>query len=361
MHPTTPLVIAYQSLDDMNQFVRVKPSSGETCTVVVHLDPVQSSYLTATVGPNPANTVDIEVSLIKVPTSTNPITTSITGYWSATGVPNPVVCDATNQNFFSIPVIIAMSRHQGLLSWYQRPTWLWVEPGRFTGLQGAFSPSGPFMNVGKGSSFTVPVYMGSYFFQQTIRPGGDVSGTVTDDSGKVQSGLSVNLIYGGTPSTTATDGTFYVAGLLWGQNLVTFANSITFIDAGTGKNRTETAAAEVVVPAEVPYGSMQVKVVVQIFPPPPACNCSPWCAIGFGTINGSQTPVYYSGGANPPYNAPPTCDIPLVTVTPPNGPPFAISSGSGRHQNSGPNPASGTWTVTTVVCGQTKTATITVP
>src|SRR5579862_9428068 len=56
LSPTTPLVIAYQSLDDMNQYVRVKPSSGETCTVVVHLDPVQSSYLTATVGPNPANT-----------------------------------------------------------------------------------------------------------------------------------------------------------------------------------------------------------------------------------------------------------------------------------------------------------------
>jgi hypothetical protein len=27
------------------------------------------------------------------------------------------------------------------------------------------------------------------------------------------------------------------------------------------------------------------------------CNCTPWCAIGFGTFADGETPVYYSGGA----------------------------------------------------------------
>jgi hypothetical protein len=256
-----------------------------------------------------------------------------------------------------------MTRQQMAVTWYQRPEYLWVEPGRFAGLQGSISPAGPFMNVGKGTSFTVPVYMmpmAGYYFQQTLRPGGDVSGIITDDSGKAQPGLSVDLIYGGALSKTASDGSFYLS-LPWGKNLITIANSLTFTDPDTGSNRTETAAAEIIVPATNSYGTAQLKAVVKIFPPPPACNCTPWCAIGFGSINGSSTPVYYSGGANMSDTAPSNCGTPQVTVTPPNGPPFAIEAGPGCHQHSGDNPASGTWTVTTVVCGQNKTASITVP
>jgi hypothetical protein len=203
--------------------------------------------------------------------------------------------------------------------------------------------------------------MKAYYFKSTKRPGGDVSGALTDDAGNPQSGFSVDLLYGGAPATTASDGSFNVVGLPWGTNVLSLINSLTFVDPGTGTNRTETAGIEVMVPAIVPYGTLQFKVVVQIFPPPPACNCSPWCAIGFGTINGAQTPIYYAGGANPPKGVPPNCGVPQVTVTPPNGPAFAITPGSGRHQNSGVNPASGTWTVTTVVCGQTKMASLTVP
>ena len=92
-----------------------------------------------------------------------------------------------------------------------------------------------------------------------------------------------------------------------------------------------------------------------------ACNCTPWCAIGFGSLPGGQTPVYYAGGANPPKNGTADCDQPQVTVTPPSGTTYSITPGSSRHQNSGPNPASGTWTVTTTVCGQSKSCTVTVP
>ena len=92
-----------------------------------------------------------------------------------------------------------------------------------------------------------------------------------------------------------------------------------------------------------------------------ACNCTPWCAIGFGTLPGGLTPVYYAGGANPPKDAPPSCDVPEVKVTTPNGTTYPIIAGSARRQNSGPNPASGDWTVTTSVCGQSKSCTVTVP
>ena len=91
------------------------------------------------------------------------------------------------------------------------------------------------------------------------------------------------------------------------------------------------------------------------------CTCTPWCAIGFGSLDGGQTPVYYAGGANAPKNDTSNCDVPQVTVTTPSGTTYPIRPGSSRHQNSGANPASGNWTVTTTVCGQSKSCTVTVP
>src|SRR5450432_236525 len=88
------------------------------------------------------------------------------------------------------------------------------------------------------------------------------------------------------------------------------------------------------------------------------CNCTPWCSIGFGTPPEAQTPVYYAGGANSPNGGMPDCGQPQVTITPPGGVAFSIAPGTSHHHNSGPNPASGTWTVTALVCGQSKPATI---
>jgi hypothetical protein len=75
-------------------------------------------------------------------------------------------------------------------------------------------------------------------------------------------------------------------------------------------------------------------------------------------MDGVQTPIYFSGGANGPEDAPANCGPVQVTVTPPNGNPFSIKAGSGKHQNSGRNPAPGVWTVTTTVCGQSKSCSI---
>jgi len=212
-----------------------------------------------------------------------------------------------------------------------------------------------------GVSFWVPPDHDAQFFSGNVRLGGGLSGNVTDTAGNPQTNLTVGLPYGGATTTTAGDGSFLLGLLPWGTNLIALMKSITFVDSGTGSNRTETAGIEILAPATNSYGAVQLKVEAQVWQPPPACNCSPWCAIGFGTFNGVQTPVYFSGGANAPKGVPPNCGQPQVTITAPGGAPLPIKPGTGRHQNSGPNPTPGMWTVTTTVCGQTKSCTVTVP
>lgn len=361
---STNIPMLFSTLDPryVDQYIEVYPSFFEPCTVVVNLDPQPSRYIDAhVVGANPANWVEIEVSPVNVPLSTNVILATVSGEWHATGFPLLSGCDATNAHPFSVPVKIALSRSKWQLSLSSDRQNLWINPGSAVALQESDSLSGPWVNVGMGVSFWVPPDHTSQFFSGTLRLGGGLSGTVTDMSGNPQTNLTVSLPYGGATTTTLGDGSFLLGGLPWGTNLIAITKSYTFVDTGTGSNRTETAGIEILAPATNSYGTVQLKVEAQVWPPPPACNCSPWCAIGFGTLNGAQTPVYFSGGANPPKGVPPNCGEPQVTVTPPVGATFPITSGTGRHQNSGPNPAFGTWTVTTTVCGQTKSCTVTVP
>ncbi len=357
-----PMLFSSLSPNYLDQYIEVYPSFFEPCTVVVNLDPQTSPYIDAhVVGPNPANWVEIEVSLLNVPMSTTPILATVSGEWHATGIPLLSGCDATNANRFSVPVKIALSRFKWQLTLSSDRQNLWINTGSAVALQASDSLSGPWINIGMGVSFWVPPDHKAEFFTGTTRLGGGLSGTVTDAAGNPQTNLTVGLPYGGASITTGSDGSFLLGGLPWGTNLIAMMKSITFVDPGTGSNRTETASVEVLVPATNSYAAVQLKVEAQVFPPPPACNCSPWCAIGFGTLNGVQTPVYFSGGANPPKGVPPTCGEPIVTITPPGGAALPITPGTGRHQNSGPNPAFGAWTVTTTVCGQTKSCTVMVP
>lgn len=361
---TTNIPLTFTTLDPRysDRYIEVYPSFFESCTVVVNLDPQTSQYIEArVVGPNPANWVEIEVSPVGVPLSTDVIKATVSGEWHATGFPLLSGCDATNANRFSVPVEIALSRSQWKLSLSSDRQNLWINTGSGVALQASDSLSGPWINVGMGVSFWVPPDHNAQFFSGTVRLGGGLSGTVTDTAGNPQTNLTVELPFGGAMTTTAGDGSFLLGLLPWGTNLISITKSITFVDPGTGSNRTETAGIEILAPATNSNAAVQVKVEAQVWPPPPACNCSPWCAIGFGTLNGAQTPVYFSGGANAPKGAPPNCGQPQVTVTPPAGPPFPITPGTGRHQNSGSSPTSGTWTVTTTVCGQTKSCTVSVP
>ena len=88
-------------------------------------------------------------------------------------------------------------------------------------------------------------------------------------------------------------------------------------------------------------------------PPPPACQCTPWCGIMSGVVDGFQK-VVAGGGANG------SCqDTPVVQITGPGGLNLTLLPGQKRLVFD--PAASGTWTVTSTVCGRTKTCQITVP
>lgn len=354
-----PMVFSTLNPRYVDQYIEVYPSFFEPCTVVVNLDPQPSPYIDAhVVGANPANWVEIEVSPVNV-FSGNVIQGTVSGEWHATGLPALSGCDATNAHYFSVPVKIALAPSQWKLNLSSDRQNLWIDTGSAVALQAADNLAGPWMNIGMGVSFWVPPDHNAQFFTGTLRLGGGLSGIVTDKTGNPQTNLTVGLPFGGATITTGSGGSFLLGGLPWGTNLIAMMKSITFVDPGTGSNRTETTGIEILAPATNSYGAVQFKVEAQVWPPPPACNCSPWCAIGFGTFNGAQTPIYFSGGANPPKGVPPTCGQPQVTVTTPSGTTFPITPGTNRHQNSNPSP--GTWTVTTTVCGQTKSCSVTVP
>jgi len=358
-----PLVFS----DTGARYIDIMPSAFEDCIVAVNLDTQPSPYIATEFVPfapfssvNPANWVRIKVSLKNLPPGTNTITTSISGEWHATGFPTGQGCDATNANRFTVPVTISLQRSQWAVGLINGGNDISIDTRKTMTLQCSDCVWGPWQNLGIGSKFVVMPMGDTKFFQGDQRIGGPLIGVVFDNSGKPQSGIQVGLPLGGASAVSAADGGYSV-NLPWGDNQLSFTKSITFIDPGTGSNRTETAGVETVVPGTNSYTEAQLKVDVQIIPPATNCTCSPWCAIGFGTLNGIQTPIYFSGGANPPKGAPANCGQVQVTVTPPTGAPFSIKPGSGRGQNSGPNPALGTWTVTTTVCGQSKSCAVSVP
>lgn len=348
-----------------SELIGVVPARGEACTVVVNLDPPTSSAISTSFSPaNIANAVWIRVTA-------NPfagparVDTVLTGEWHATGLPLNNQCDATNANYFSVPISIREPLSWTIARLQAMPQMFRIDThGISWGLRASDSLSGPWYNVGLGSNFVIKADMNAQFYRMTRHLGSAVGGIITDGTGKAQSGISLDFPYGGLGTTTFTDGSFSLYGLPRGTNIIGLLKPITFTDPTTGSNRTEKVGLNIEVPASNPtnifYKMLQFQVSILWFPLP-ACNCTPWCAIGTGTIEGGQTPVFYAGGAIPPNSGPADCGQVQVTVTPPNGPPFSITPGSARHQNSGPEPASGTWTVTTTVCGQSKQASITVP
>jgi hypothetical protein len=361
LDPTVPMEFGFELFNSSVGSIFVSPSIGEPCIVEVTLQPVSSDYIIAEV-PFPAigNEVEIVVQVIKQPPPGPPVKESIKGEWHATGAPPNKGCDAVTPNDFTVPV------------WIYPPTKVFdvkldsdshnLELASATPviLQAATDPSGPFENVGQGKSFTVVPQEQSMFFRAAKELGEAATGTLTDRMGDPQSGLKLSFPFGGAGTMSATDGGFTLPRLPKGNNSIAVTKPLSFPDPVSGATRTESFGIEVTIPSTNSIVTVQIRIEVQVFVIP-ACNCTPWCAIGYATINGSQTAVYFAGGANPPKNGAANCGQAQVTVTPPNGAAFPIKSGSGRRQNSGPNPASGTWKVTTAVCGQEKSCDVTVP
>jgi len=342
-----PMVFYYpqEAYDDD---VGVDPEDYEPCLVDVYLDPPTSTLVDAAVLTDlPANSVDILVLILRAP-SNHLETATITGYWEATGEPADEGCDGYDE--FSIPIVVSD----------QEPKWqinlvtgelIDLNTGYPCALQYSDCPTGPWEIWGIGQKFRVPPEMTEGYFQRSKQTGGFVNGMITDPFGNPIPGIGLDLLYGGSPATFDSLGNFSFASRQpKGMNVYKITNPI---------GASLSVAAKVTNNTVVNY----VVAMAAVTNPPPTnvCNCTPWCAIGYGTLPGGLTPVYYSGGANSPKSGAVGCDQPKVSVTPPSGKSFPIKSGSNRRQNSGPNPAAGTWTVTATVCGQIKTATVTVP
>ena len=334
--------------DEFYAYVKVLPTYLEPCTVVVNLNQQASTLISAQVlPPNPANKVWIRVLVLRPPVN-HFETATLSGEWHATGLPVGYGCTATNPNPFTVPISVTDQelRFQIGLSINQQSVKL--DSGYYSALLAGSCVTGPFRDIGVGTSFSLPLDMPMKFFQRSKPIGNLLGGIITDPMGNLLSGIQLSLPYGGLSATSDSTGTYIFPWLPYGINALNLTNPI-----GASLNLEVTNTDDTV---------MDFKVDMEADPPVTnACNCTPWCAIGFGSAPGGQTPVYYAGGANPPASGVPNCDTAVVTVTPPSGPAFTITAGSNHHQNSGPNPASGTWTISTTVCSQTKTASVTVP
>jgi len=352
--PSNPMVFYYPR--EISGRFYVDPSYDEPCTVVVNLNASTSTLVNAQVlPPNPENSVTVAVQILRAP-SNHLENATITGEWHATGLPAGHSCDATNPNPFSVPITVTDQTPLMQIQSIGSGGWLNVT-GPFGALQFSRCLDGPWTTLGIGQVFKVKIMMDIGFFRETKQLGRFVGGVVLDNSNAPVPNLTIGLQYGGSKTFTDFGGAYSLSRLPIGMNWLSITNP------GTGANL-NVEIANTNNTATNAYTDAMITAVLATAPlisPTNICNCTPWCSIGFATLNGGRTPVYFAGGANNPNGGTPECGQPQVTVTPPVGAPFTISAGASSHHNSGPNPASGVWTVTAVVCGQTKSASITVP
>ncbi len=346
--PSVPLTIYFPN--GQPETIGVVPESGELCTVVVENVKVSDpTLISAVVLVSPANSVYIRVVSLRVPTN-HLETATVTADWYATGFPLNGGCTAVTPNPFTVPIQISDQEPKFQIS-IDNAKWINFNTGFKAALQSSSCLTGPWINMGFGQMFSVYNDMrpGGQFYQRSTMPAGPVTGTISDPSGNPLQGVQFDLYYGGAPATTDTSGYYSLNWLPYGMNVITISNPVVNASLNVEVNDSNYVNEDWVVDLEVEDEDTNV------------CDCTPWCAIGYGSLNGGVTPVYYSGGASQPKGSGNTCDEPVVTVMPPSGPSITIRAGTRGRQNSGPNPTPGTWTVTAVVCGKTKTATVDVP
>jgi hypothetical protein len=331
----------------------------EPCTVFVNMDPPKNPLLGVDVAPNPAIEVDVDVFLKDLPPANQVIDTEVTGEWHATGLPEGFGCDAVMPNKFTVPVQIIFNPPKWFITYDETSERVNIDTHRPVTIQGGIDLKN-WMNIGVGQTFSVAPEGQLYFFREIKLMGGNLLGTITDPAGKPQTGITADLSEGGRNTKPDDKGNYVMNFMPFGDNLIQIIKTFLITDPVTGEKGTNLATFDLVVPIIKAYGTLNLKVEMQTFQIP-LCNCTPWCSIGFGAYDGTTTPIYFSGGANPPKAGPASCGAVEVTVTRPDGSILPLKAGKGRHQNSGANPMPGTWKVTTKVCGQEKTCTIDYP
>jgi hypothetical protein len=320
----------------------------EPCTVGVNVTN-SSSLLNATVlTPNPANTVWINIKVLRPPVGSYELAT-VSGEWHATGLPAGYSCDATNPHPFTVSVGVW---HSNLVwqVWQATPgstrNELTLDAGENCTLQFANSVTGPYFNVGQGQRFTICTDMGAAFFQRsTPRLGGYAAGYVRDGSGNPLANIKLGLLYGGPTARSDAYGAYAFPPLTWGTNLFTLTNPL-----GASLNVLAPILSNLVASFTV---SMTVGAAVS--------NATPWCAVGYAALDGVQSPLYYAGGVSRSGTWTGSHTWPQVWVNPPGGNAFSIRPGSSWYQNSGPNHKPGLWTVTTIWSGLSNSASLMVP
>jgi hypothetical protein len=208
----------------------------------------------------------------------------------------------------------------------------------FTLVPGVSSPAG-FPMAGLHSAF---------FKLADIYPHGTVTGHVGNLGGYViQAGDA------GPVTQTQTDGAFTVPGVPAGTFDVLVYRRTLVVEPATGKVETFLDAVPVEVEvAEGGQASIEIqKVEFSGRADRPPCGCTPWCGIIAGTVNGIPQ-VSAFGGAQGPCSAQAT-----VTISAPDGTEVTNPARRKIFKPAG----NGTWTVTSAVCGITKTCTIALP
>jgi hypothetical protein len=333
----------------------------EPCTVFVNVDDPDSPLLSVEVSPSPALEVVITVYLNGIPPPGAVVTTEITGEWHATGEPADSGCTATEKHIFKVPVRISSSPPGMEITHDEKQGTVEIKTEQPVALQESTTVTGGWISTGVAQVFSKLADQQATFFRQIKEIGGGVLGTATDSSGKPQVNTTIGLPDGGPKAATDNNSGNYILKLLpFGDNLLQMVKTFLVTDPVTGELGTNLATFDIVIPIVKAYGTLNFKVEMESISIP-FCNCTPWCSIGFATLDGTATPIYFSGGANPPKGGPASCGAVEVTVTRPDGSTFQLKAGKGRHQNAGPNVMPGTWKVTTKVCGQEKTCSISYP
>jgi hypothetical protein len=138
--------------------------------------------------------------------------------------------------------------------------------------------------------------------------------------------------------------------------LVTFVtikkSDITDPGTGTKQSYTNTIPFGALVSAAAEIVKLAADIQVEVAQAA-ACGCTPWAGAAGGTVGGVQK-IVLGGGANGKCN-----EKPVVHVTGPGG--IDVTLGEKERRRTFEPAADGQWTVTSTVCGLTKTVTLTLP
>jgi hypothetical protein len=358
-------VLPFRTIGVVPEFELLFSASGpviyeEPCTVFVNVDDPDSPLLSVHVSPSPALAVVITVILNTIPPPGVVVNTEITGEWHATGKPDNSGCTAVMPNLFKVPVRISSSPPGIEITHDETQGTVQIKTEQPVALQESTSVTGGWISTGIAQLFSKVADQQAAFYRTIKEVGGGVVGTATDPSGKPQTNTTIGLPDGGPKAATDKTGNYILKSLPFGDNLLQMVKTFLVTDPVTGELGTNLATFDIVVPIVKAYGTLNIEVEMESVSIP-FCNCTPWCSIGFATLDGTTTPIYFSGGANAPKGGPASCGAVEVTVTRPDGSTFPLKAGKGKHQNSGANRMPGTWKVTTKVCGQEKTCSITYP